>query len=88
MLFKAMAVPARSPAAWNRTPLVQWYCVAGAQSQLWRLLPAGAGTFELLNVATRLCLTEPDAGLWTTQQIKACWATPFQDFYLDNILAA
>lgn len=69
------------------TPLVQWYCV-GAQSQQWELLPAGGGTFEFYNLATGLCMTEPDANGWTILQIKPCYATPYQDFYLDNILAA
>ena len=69
------------------TPLVQWSCV-GAQSQQWELLPAGGGTFEFYNLATGLCLTEPDGNSWTILQIKACYATPYQDFYLDNILAA
>lgn len=69
------------------TPLVQWYCV-GAASQQWKLLPAGGGTFEFYNLATGLCLTEPDGNGWTILQIKACYATPYQDFYLDNILAA
>jgi hypothetical protein len=69
------------------TPLVQWPCV-GAQSQLWELLPAGGGTYELYNPATQLCLTQPDDQWWTILQIRSCNATPFQDFYLNNILAA
>jgi hypothetical protein len=69
------------------TPLVQWYCV-GAQSQVWELLPAGGGTYEFYNTATGLCLTEPDGNWGTILQIKACYGTPSQDFYLDNILAA
>lgn len=69
------------------TQLVQWYCV-GAQSQQWRVLQAGGGTFELQNQATGLCLTDIPGSNSTIMQIKACYATPYQDFYLDNILPA
>lgn len=73
--------------AHDGTPLIQWYCV-GAQSQLWKLVPAGAGSYELYNTAYGLCVTVPDANLWTILQVKACNAAANQDFYLNNILAA
>jgi hypothetical protein len=69
------------------TPLVQWYCV-GARSQQWELVPAGAGSFQLYNLATGLCLTEPDSNWWTILQIRTCNATPYQDFFMANVLAA
>lgn len=65
------------------TPLVQWYCV-GATSQLWKLIPAGAGSYELYNSAYGLCMTVPgwSYDAWLILQMKACNATANQDWNL------
>ncbi|HEV2375466.1 MAG TPA: RICIN domain-containing protein [Streptosporangiaceae bacterium] len=70
------------------TPLVQWYCV-GARSQLWELLPSPAGSYEVYNYATGLCMTFPDDNDWTIMQIQTCDPLhQYQIFDPVNILPA
>jgi Ricin-type beta-trefoil lectin domain len=69
--------------AHDGTQLIQWYCV-GAQSQLWQLLPAGAGSYELYNSASGLCMAVPgwSSDYWVILQVKACNYAGNQDWNL------